>query len=85
MLGTGKVEQQGVRFAVRNSNGHGVRGLRIVGVQQIAFHSIPQLDNLIPATHVDVIAQAAVRPKLHAHARRKIERRIRAEEAPGAQ
>lgn len=84
-LRPGKVQQEHIPVAVLDTNGHGVRGHRIFSVQDVAFQSIAQCDNLIGASDIHVIEQLPVFKKLHAHARREIERGVGAQEAPGAE
>lgn len=72
-------------MAVHDADRHRVGGSGIVGVQHIAIDAIRQRDHLIASADIDVVPQVTIREKLHANARREIERRIGAHEPPGAE
>lgn len=80
-----EVENQHVTSAEREVRGHHVRGRRVVGLEQVTGRPIDQRHYELAAVHGERVPEMTTGPKLHAHARTEIERRIAAQEAPAAE
>ena len=72
-LRAAEVEEQDVAGPVFDAHAHAVRRLRVFGEQQVAFHAVHEVDDLILSTHVDVVAEHAIEEKVHAHTRGEVE------------
>lgn len=84
-MSTGEIQMEDVTLSVQDPYTHGVRGGRVVGVQQVAVHAIEQGNHLIPPSDIHMVVEMPLRQEFHAHPRREVERGVGAHEAPRAQ
>ena len=84
-LSAGEVEDQHVPRAEGETSRHHVRCRRVVGLEQVTGGPIDQRHHEFAAIHGERVPEVTTGPKLHAHARTEIERRIAAHEAPAAE